>query len=38
MVNMQDFAKALNLTVLSGSSKEVWDLTSPEIIDPGLNL
>lgn len=36
MVNMKDFAKELNLTFLSGSSKEVWDLSSPEINRPGL--
>lgn len=36
MVKMQDFAKELSLTVLCGSSKDVWDLTSPEVNRPGL--
>lgn len=38
MVNMQAFVKELNLTVLSGSSGENWDLSSPEINRPGLEL
>ena len=38
MVNMQAFVKELNLTVLSGSSGESWDLSSPEINRPGLEL
>ncbi len=38
MVNMQAFVKELNLTVLSGSSRESWDLSSPEINRPGLEL
>ena len=38
MVNMQAFVKELNLTVLSVSSGESWDLSSPEINRPGLEL
>ena len=38
MVNMQAFVKELNLTVLSGSSGESWNLSSPEINRPGLEL
>lgn len=38
MVNMQAFVKELNLTVLSGSTLENWDLTSPEVNRPGLEL
>ena len=38
MVNMQAFVKELDLTVLSDSSRENWDLSSPEINRPGLQL
>ncbi len=38
MVNMQAFVKELNLTVLSGSSHDTWDLSTPEINRPGLEL
>ncbi len=38
MVNMEAFVKELNLTVLSGSTRETWDLSTPEINRPGLEL
>ncbi|MBR6030071.1 MAG: HPr kinase/phosphorylase [Clostridia bacterium] len=36
MINAQEFAKALKLTVLSPSTREEWDIRSPDLNRPGM--